>query len=87
MSPTTRYLKKHAKARQRRLHAQERLAQDRRQAQQAAKALQEALDDLGLPQDLVTEIEGRAGETDQISGPRGQCRDAPQCGGYDQCVA
>ena len=39
--------------------AQERLARDRRQAQHAAEALQQALDDLGLPEDLVTEIEGR----------------------------
>src|SRR5712691_639566 len=60
MSPAKRYVKKHAKARQRRhLKAQERLARDRRQAQHAAEALQQALDDLGLPEDLVTEIEGR----------------------------
>src|SRR4029450_4912588 len=60
MSPATRCTKKHAKARhRRRLHAQERLARDRRQAQHAAEALQQALDALGLPEDLVTEIEGR----------------------------
>ena len=60
MSPAKRCAKKHAKARQRRcLKAQERLARDRRQAQHAAEALQQALDDLGLPEDLVTEIEGR----------------------------
>src|ERR671934_321415 len=60
MSFTTRHIKKHAKARQRRRRtAQERLARDRRQAQHAAEALQQALNDLGLPQDLVTEIEGR----------------------------
>ena len=60
MSLTTRYAKKHAKARQRRrLTAQERLARDRRQAQQAAEALEQALDDLGLPENLVAEIEGR----------------------------
>jgi hypothetical protein len=60
MSPTTRDVKKHAKARKRRyLKAQERLERDCRQAQQAAKALQHALDDLGLPEGLVTEIEGR----------------------------
>ncbi len=60
MSPATRCAKKHAKARHRRyLQAQERLARDRRQAQHAAEALQQALDDLGLPEDLVTEIEGR----------------------------
>jgi hypothetical protein len=60
MSPAQRGARKHAKARQRRrLKAQERLARDRRQAQHAAEALQQALNDLGLPQDLVTEIEGR----------------------------
>jgi len=60
MSPSTRSVKNHAKARQRRrLKAQERLARDRRQAQHAAEALQQALDDLGLPENLVTEIEGR----------------------------
>jgi hypothetical protein len=60
MSPSTRCMKKHAKASKRRyLKAQERLARDRRQAQHAAEALQQALDDLGLPDDLVTEIEGR----------------------------
>ena len=69
MSLTTRHLKKHAKARQRRrLHAQERLARDRRLAQHAAKALQEALDDLGLPQDLVTEMEGRLRSQQQLLG-------------------
>ena len=60
MSPVERCAQKHAKARQRRhLKAQERLARDRRQAQHAAEALQQALDDLGLPEGLVTEIEGR----------------------------
>jgi hypothetical protein len=60
MSLTARYVKKHAKTRQRRRRtAQERLARDRRQAQHAAEALQQALSDLGLPEDLVAEIEGR----------------------------
>ena len=60
MSPAQRGARKHAKARRRRyLNAHERLARDRRQAQQAVKALQEALNDLGLPEDLVAEIEGR----------------------------
>ena len=60
MSPAQRSAKKQAKARQRRrLKAQERLERDRRQAQHAAEALQQALDDLGLPKDLVAEIEGR----------------------------
>jgi hypothetical protein len=60
MSPAKRDAKKPVKARQRRcLQAQERLARDRRQAQHAAEALQQALEDLGLPEDLVTKIEGR----------------------------
>jgi hypothetical protein len=60
MPSSTRDTKKRAKARKRRyLKAQERLERDRRQAQHAAKALQQALDDLGLPTDLVAEIEGR----------------------------
>src|SRR2546422_26230 len=50
MSPSKRYAKKHAKARQRRrLHAHERLERDRRQAQRVAEALHQALEDLGLP--------------------------------------
>jgi hypothetical protein len=60
MSPAKRYVKKHAKARRRRYRkAEERLARDRCQAQHAAEALQQALDALGLPEDLVAELEGR----------------------------
>jgi hypothetical protein len=60
MSPAKRCAKKHANAtHRRRLQAQERLARDRRQAKYATEALQQALEDLGLPEDLVTEIEGR----------------------------
>jgi hypothetical protein len=60
MSPAKRYAKKHVKAQQRRrLKAHERLTRDRRQAQHAAEALEQALEDLGLPADLVAEIEGR----------------------------
>ena len=60
MSLITRSVKKHIKARQRRRRtAQERLARDRRQAQHAVKVLEQALHDLGLPADLVAEIEGR----------------------------
>jgi hypothetical protein len=60
MSPTKRDTKKQAKARQRRrLTAQERLARDRRQVQRAAEALYHALEGLGLPENLVAEIEGR----------------------------
>jgi hypothetical protein len=60
MSPRTRDVKQHAKAsKRRRLKAHERLVRDRRQAQHAAEALHQTLDDLGLPEDLMTEIEGR----------------------------
>ena len=69
MSPATRYVNKHAQAKQRRrLTAQERLARDRRQAQHAAKALQQALDDLELPEDLVAEIEGRLRSQQKLLG-------------------
>jgi hypothetical protein len=60
MMRTTAYQKRHAKAsKRRRRNAQERLTRDRRQAQHAAEALQQALSDLGLPEALVAEIEGR----------------------------
>jgi hypothetical protein len=60
MSPSKRYAKKQDKARQRRrLHAPERLERDRRQAQRAAEARHQALEDLGLPANLVGEIAGR----------------------------
>src|SRR5437870_8804544 len=69
MSPTQRYAKKQAKTRQRRrLKAHERLARDRRQAQHAAEALQRALEDLGLPEDLVAELEGRLRRQKQLLG-------------------
>jgi len=69
MSPHKRDVKQHAKARRRRyLKAQERLARDRRQAQHATEALQQALDDLGLPEDLVTEIEGRLRSQQKLLG-------------------
>ena len=60
MSPSKRYAKKPTQATQRRrLKAHERLERDQRQAQRAAEALHQALEDLGLPEDLVAEIEGR----------------------------
>ena len=69
MSPSTRCMKKHAKASKRRyLKAQERLARDRRQAQHAAEALQQTLNDLGLPEDLVTEIEARLSSQRKLLG-------------------
>ena len=69
MSPTKRYAKKQAKARQRRrLTVQERLAHDRRQAQQTAEALEQALHDLGLPEHVVAEIEGRIRSQQKLLG-------------------
>ena len=69
MSLSTRYAKKHAKARERRRRtARERLAQDRRRAQRAAEALQQALEDLGLPDTVVAEIEGRLRSQQQLLG-------------------
>jgi hypothetical protein len=60
MALTKRYAKKQAKARQRRrLQAHERLARDRHQAQRTAEALHQALQELGLPENLVVEIAGR----------------------------
>jgi len=60
MSRAKAYQKRHAKARQRRrLKVQERLARDCRQAQHAATVLEQALQDLGLPENLVAEMEGR----------------------------
>ena len=60
MSPAKRCAKKHARAtHRRRLQVQERLARDHRQAQHAAQVLEQVLHDLGLPEDLVAEIEGR----------------------------
>jgi hypothetical protein len=59
-SRTRQYHKRQAKVIQRRRRtAAERLARDRRQAQHAAEALHHALEDLGLPDTVVTEIEGR----------------------------
>jgi hypothetical protein len=69
MSPSKRYAKKHAKARShRRQKAQERLERDRLQAQQSAQALEQALWDLGLPEDLVAEIEGRLRSQQKLLG-------------------
>ena len=69
MSPHKRDATQHAKARRRRYRtAQERLARDRRQAQHAVEALQQALEDLGLPEDLVTEIEGRLRSQQKLLG-------------------
>ena len=69
MSPAKRYANKQAKARQRRrLNAQQRLERDRRQAQQAAEALHHALEELGLPETLGSEIEGRLQSQQKLLG-------------------
>jgi hypothetical protein len=69
MSPAKRYANKQTKARRRRHHhAQERLEGDRRQAQQAADALHQALEALGLPATLVSEIEGRLQSKQKLLG-------------------
>jgi hypothetical protein len=69
MFPPKQDVKKHAKARQRRrLKAQERLKRDRLQAQQAAEALEQAFHDLGLPDNLVAEIEGRLRSQQKLLG-------------------
>ncbi len=67
MSRIRQYHKRQAKAIQRRRRtAAERLQRDRRQAQQAAEALHQALKDLGLPGNLVAEIEGRLRSQQQL---------------------
>jgi hypothetical protein len=69
MSPATRCAKKYAKARhRRRCNARERLERDRRQAQRVAKDLAQALQDLGFPDDLVVEIEGRLRSQQKLLG-------------------
>jgi hypothetical protein len=60
MSRTRQYHTRQAKARQhRRRTAAERLQRDHAQAQRAIEALEQALHDVGLPDHLVKEIEGR----------------------------
>ena len=69
MTRAKAYQKRHAKARQRRRRtAAERLQRDRRQAQQAAEALHQALKDLGLPGNVVAEIAGRLRSQQQLLG-------------------
>jgi len=69
MSPVKRYAKKQAKIRLRCRHtAQERLERDRRQAQRAAEALHQTLEELGLSDNLVSEIEGRLQSQQKLLG-------------------
>ena len=81
MSPATRCAHKHAKARRRHdRQAQARLAQERRQAHHAAEALHQARDDVELPADLVTEIEGRVRRQKKLWGTIVEVRCPPLCG-------
>ena len=60
MTPTRQYARKQAKAiKRRRLNAKERHERQQRQAQRDIEALHQALTQLGLPDHLVLEIEGR----------------------------
>ena len=60
MSPMKRYAKKQAKAtKRRRLKAQQRIRQQQAEAQRYIEAIHQALEDLGFPDSLVAEIEGR----------------------------
>ena len=60
MTPTRPYAKKQAKAiRRRRLNAKERHERHQKQAQRDIETLHQALLDLGMPDDLILEIEGR----------------------------
>jgi hypothetical protein len=69
MTRATAYQKRHAKARHRRRRtAQERLARDHRQAQHAVQALEQAIEDLDLPENLVAEIEGRLRRQQKLLG-------------------
>jgi len=69
MSPHTRDAKHHVKtSKRRRRTAQERLAYDRHQAQHAATVLEQALHDLSLPDNVVTEIEGRLRSQQKLLG-------------------
>jgi hypothetical protein len=69
MATRTRHARQQAKAgKRRRLKAQERLARDRRQAPHAATVLEQALDDVGLPTDLVAEIAGRLRSQQKLLG-------------------
>ena len=60
MTPTRPYAKKQTKAiKRRRLNAKQRHERQQRQAQRDIDALHQALHELGLPDHLVIEIEGR----------------------------
>jgi len=69
MTRTKAYQKRQANARQRRRRkARERLQRDQAQAQRAVEALEQALQELELPQTLVQEIEGRLRSQQKLLG-------------------
>jgi len=69
MSPSTRYAKKQAQARQHRRHtARERLRHDQHQAPRAIEALEQARHALGLPDNLVGESAGRLRRQQKLLG-------------------
>src|SRR5918999_5781936 len=69
MTPMKRYAKKQAKAtNRRRLKAQERIRQHHAEAQRYIEAIHQALEDLGFPDTLVAEIEGRLQAQQQLLG-------------------
>jgi DDE superfamily endonuclease len=69
MAPMKRYAKKQAKAiPRRRLNVQQRLRQQRAQAQRYIEAIHPALADLGVPDTLVAEIKGRLQTQPQLLG-------------------
>jgi hypothetical protein len=69
MPPTRPYAKTQAKAlRRRRLNAKERHERQQQQAQRDIEALHHALLDLGMPDALVAEIEGRLRRQQQLMG-------------------
>ena len=59
MALPKRYAKKRAIAKRRRLNAKARHLRQQQEAQRAIDALHQALLDVGLPDHLVAEIEGR----------------------------
>jgi hypothetical protein len=64
-----RYAKKQAKTnKRRRLKAQERIRQQRADAQRYIEAIHQALEDLGFPDTLVAEIEDRLQAQQQLLG-------------------
>ena len=67
MAPMKRYAKKQTKAiKRRRLNAQQRLSQQRAQAQRYIEAIHQAWEDVGFPDTLVAEIEGRLQAQQQL---------------------